>query len=283
MNKKILFIDGDVEFLGALDKFLSMEGYKVILASSGSEGLHLAYEQHPDLIIMGVSLPNENGFDVCKSLREVTNIPILMLTVRSSAADVKQGFAVGADDYMKKPFSHDELLSRVKALLRRGKNSNLNKNNLAIINYVDTVLKVDLRARSCTVKGKSVSLTATEFNLLSVLVQHPNRTLSIRTLLVEVWGDGYSHNKGLLSLYIHQLRKKLQDNNEDHSYIRTQWGKGYFFSPMPKVEAPLITNDFDRSSTDNIKHTPPKMNEWIWIFHIIIFLLLVVLAYFWWF
>ena len=130
MDKKILFIDDDFEFLALLEKMLGLEGYKVFPASNGADGLHLAYEQHPDLIILDISMPEQNGFDVCKSLREITTVPILMLTARSNEADVKHGFAVGADDYLRKPFARDELLSRIKALLRRGKNVNIN--NVAI-------------------------------------------------------------------------------------------------------------------------------------------------------
>lgn len=284
MDKKLLFIDDDVEFLTLLKKMLEMEGYKVFLASSGSEGLHLAYEQHPDLITLDISMPGQDGFDVCKSLREITNAPILMLTARGAASDIKHGFTVGADDYLKKPFSNDELLLRVKALLRRGKNVNIH--NSVIKNYADDVLKIDLIGHSCFVKGNPVSLTATEFNLLSILVQHPNQTLSIRTLLTEVWGDGYSHDKGLLSLYIHQLRQKLQDDNEEHKYIQTQWGRGYSFNHLPKTLEPVSpynlnrrstdTHNFDRRVTDKAKPATPKKYVWIWISVII---LLVILAF----
>jgi len=248
MDKKILTIDDDVDSLRLLENILGLEGYKVFLAPSGSDGLHIAYEQHPDLIILDVSMPEQSGFDVCKSLREITTVPILMLTARSATADIKHGFAVGADDYLKKPFDRDELLSRVKALLRRGKNVNIN--NVVINNYSDDVLKIDLIERSCSVKGNSVSLTATEFDLLSLLIQHPNQTLSTRTLLVEVWGDGYSHDKGVLSLYIHQLRQKMQDDNEEHKYIRTHWGRGYSFNHLPKTREPISAHNFDRRSSD---------------------------------
>ncbi|MCX6058564.1 MAG: response regulator transcription factor [Chloroflexi bacterium] len=284
MDKKILTIDDDVDSLRLLEKILGLEGYKVFLAPSGSDGLHIAYEQHPDLIILDVSMPEQSGFDVCKSLREITTVPILMLTARSATADIKHGFAVGADDYLKKPFARDELLSRVKALLRRGKNVNIN--NVAIKNYSDDVLKIDLIERSCSVKGNSVSLTATEFELLSLLIQHPSQTLSTRTLLTEVWGDGYSHDKGVLSLYIHQLRQKLMDDDsKEHKYIQTQWGRGYSFNPLPKSPEPISAHNFDRRSSDvhnfdrrvkdKAKSVNPKKHMWLWISLII---LLVILA-----
>jgi DNA-binding response OmpR family regulator len=286
MDKKILFIDDDVEILALLEKLLGFEGYQVFLASNGSEGLHLAYEQHPDLIILDVSMPGQDGFDVCKSLREITSVPIIMLTARTAPPDIKRGFAAGADDYIKKPFSNDELLLRVRALLRRGTSGNLNNSNPAVYNYSDGILKVDLIERSCSLKGNPVSLTATEFNLLSILTQHPNQVLSIRTLLTEVWGDGYSHDKGLLSLYIHQLRQKLMDDNGEHKYIRTEWGKGYCFNPLPKVEKIIATHNFDRRSsdihnfdrriTDKVKPAKPKPNKWILVFHVILLLILAV-------
>lgn len=273
MNRRILFIDDDVETLALLEKMLGLEGYKVFVASNGPEGLHLAYEQHPDLIILDISMPEQDGFEVCINLREITNVPILILTARSAASDIKHGFAVGADDYIKKPFSNDELLMRVKALLRRGKNVNIN--HVAINNYSDGVLKVDLSEHSCSVKGNPIPLTATEFNLLSILIQHPNQTLSIRTLLTEVWGDGYSNDKGLLSLYIHQLRQKLQDDNAEHKYIQTQWGRGYCFNSLPQAEKPIIAHNFDRRITDKVKPVKPKKYKWVWVFPIILLLILV--------
>lgn len=273
MNRRILFIDDDVETLALLEKMLGLEGYKVLVASNGPDGLHLAYEQHPDLIILDISMPDQDGFEVCINLREITNVPILILTARSAASDIKHGFAVGADDYIKKPFSNDELLMRVKALLRRGKNVNIN--HVAINNYSDGVLKVDLIEHSCSVKGNPIPLTATEFNLLSILIQHPNQTLSIRTLLTEVWGDGYSNDKGLLSLYIHQLRQKLQDDNAEHKYIQTQWGRGYCFNSLPQAEKPIIAHNFDRRITDNVKPIKPKKYKWVWVFPIILLLILV--------
>jgi len=286
MNKRILFIDDDVETLALLEKLLGLEGCKVFLATNGPDGLHLAYEQHPDLVVLDVSMPGQDGFEVCKSLREITTVPILMLTARSAASDIKHGFTVGADDYLKKPFSNDELLFRVKALLRRGKNVNIN--NVVIKNYLDGVLKIDLIEHNCYVKGNSVSLTATEFNLLSILVQHPNQTLSIRTLLTEVWGDGYSHDKGLLSLYIHQLRQKLQDDNEEHKYIQTQWGRGYSFNPLIKIEESVTaqkfdrrstdSHNFDRRSTDKVKPAKPKINRWILISAIVFLFILAILT-----
>jgi two-component system KDP operon response regulator KdpE len=274
-DKRILFIDDDVETLALLEKLLGLEGYKVFLATNGPEGLHLAYEQHPDLIILDVTMPGQDGFEVCKSLREITTVPILMLTARSAASDMKRGFAVGADDYFKKPFSNDELLLRVKALLRRGKNVNID--NVEIKNYSDDVLKVDLIEHTCYIRGNPVSLTTTEFNLLSILVQHPSQTLSIRTLLTEVWGDAYSLDKGLPSLYIHQLRKKLQDDNAEHKYIQTQWGRGYYFNPMPQAEKPVITHNFDRRSTDKVKSASPQIYKWKWILLIILLLILALL------
>ena len=292
-DKKILFIDDDVEFLALVEALLKRDGFKVFPASNGSDGLHAAYEQHPDLIILDVSMPGQDGFDVCKSLREITSVPIIMLTARTAASDIKRGFAAGADDYIKKPFSNDELLLRVRALLRRGNNDNINSNQVPINNYSDGVLNLNLIERSCAVKGTPVSLTATEFNLLSILVQHPNHTLSIRTLLTEVWGDGYSHDKGVLSLYIHQLRQKLQDDNEEHKYIQTQWGRGYSFNPLPKPVEPVVNHkfgrrstdthkfdrrstdahNFDRRDTDRVKPARYKIIRWFWVTLIVLMLI----------
>lgn len=264
MEEKILVIDDDVECLALLEKILTIEGYKATLAQNGNEGVRLAYEQHPNLIMLDIMMPGQDGYQVCAHLREITQVPILMLTAKDTIADMERGFTTGADDYVKKPFSKVELVSRIKALLRREKRS-ASGNRGEITNYSDGILTVDLIKRNCVLQNNVISLTFTEFNLLAFLIQNPNQSLSSRTLLTHVWGDGYSQEKGLLSFYIHQLRQKLMDSSTDHQYIQTQWGKGYRFNPLPQVLKNASTPGTIEQTPDSIKPIRSVGYKWVWV------------------
>jgi DNA-binding response OmpR family regulator len=177
-------------------------------------------------------MPEYDGYEVCARLRELSDVPIVMLTAKSQSSDVTRGFAVGATDYVKKPFSNDELISRIESLLRRKKSTDASTN---ITKYSDGLLDVEFATQRVSLQGEEVAFTPTEFKLLAFLIRHPNKTISPRNLLAEVWGDAYSHDKALLSLYIHQLRQKLKEKETDHAYIKTHWGQGYWFNPLPQT------------------------------------------------
>lgn len=232
---KILVIDDDPSVAELIKLILKPHGLLTYHAADGQEGVKQAYEIQPDLIILDVMMPNHDGFEICARLREFSDVPILMLTAKSQSSDVTRGFAVGADDYVIKPFSNEELISRIKRLLRRNKSTGESKK---ITGYSDGDLEVELSSQKVTLHGEEIDLTPTEFKLLAFLIRHPQKTLSARTLLTEVWGNAYSHDKALLSLYIHQVRQKLKESETDHKYIQTHWGQGYSFNPQEQPSKP---------------------------------------------
>ena len=232
MADKILVIDDDPNVAELIKLILKPRGLLIYHAINGQEGLKKAYELQPDLIILDVMMPEYDGYEVCARLRELSDVPIVMLTAKSQSSDVTRGFTVGATDYVKKPFSNDELISRIESLLRRKKSNDASTN---ITKYSDGLLDVEFATQRVSLQGEEVAFTPTEFKLLAFLIRHPNKTISPRNLLAEVWGDAYSHDKALLSLYIHQLRQKLKEKETDHAYIKTHWGQGYWFNPLPQT------------------------------------------------
>lgn len=230
---RILVIDDDPDIAQLLTAILRPQGFTVYQACDGKEGLKSAYELHPDLIILDVMMPNMDGWDVCARLRELSDVPTLMLTARAAESDVLRGFVSGADDYMKKPFSKAELVARVQALLRRKKyNGNGNSN---VNHYTDKFLYINLDAQVVKREGKVLDLSATEYSLLSCLVRNMGRTVTHSQILREVWGSEYGDLSSTLTLYICYLRKKLEGSRSKHHYIHTQWGRGYCFMPLNEI------------------------------------------------
>jgi len=229
---KILVIDDDPDIAKLLSVMLKPQGYGVYHACDGREGLKNAYELHPDLIILDVMMPEIDGWDVCARLRELSDVPILMLTARSAEADMLRGFVLGVDDYMKKPFSQGELEARVRALLRRRNNHNGNSD---VSHYSDNVLSIDLEMQAVELDGRLLDLSVTEYSLLACLVRNMGRTVTHSQLLREVWGCEYGSMSTTLTLYIHYLRKKLESAHHNHKYIHTQWGRGYCFVPINEI------------------------------------------------
>lgn len=244
MADKILVIDDDPNVAELIKLILKPRGLLIYHAINGQEGLKQAYELQPDLIILDIMMPEQDGYEVCARLRELSDVPIVMLTAKSQSSDVTRGFAVGADDYVKKPFSNDELVSRIESLLRRKKSNDSSAN---ITGYSDGQLEVEFSTQKVTLLGEEVALTPTEFKLLAFMIRHPQKTLSTRTLLAEVWGNAYSHDKALLSLYVHQVRQKLKEEETEHSYIKTHWGQGYWFNPLPQASKPASEPVIDES------------------------------------
>lgn len=230
MGKKILLIDDDPELGKLVDAILHPADLTVYQSYSGSDGLKKSYEIHPDLVILDVMMPEMNGFDVCARLREMTDVPVLMLTARCAENDIMHGFNVGVDDFVRKPFNKNELEARVRALLRRS--SHHNEDSVAyILSYEDHVLGVDLSSQTVKLNGNIVELSPREYSLLSYLVREQGRIVSRRVLAREVWGEPASSGISNSSLYIYYLRKKLRDGEYGHQYIHTLRGRGYWFEP----------------------------------------------------
>jgi two-component system KDP operon response regulator KdpE len=228
-GSRILVVDDDSDIAELLTIILKPQGFGVYLACDGREGLKKAYELHPDLVILDVVMPEIDGWDVCSRLRELTDVPILMLTARSAESDLLRAFSLGADDYLKKPFSKGELEARIRALLRRNKNHNGTSD---ISHYTDRLLDINLETQMVELEGKVLDLSATEYSLLACLVRNMGRTVTHSQLLREVWGCEYAKLSTSLTLYIYYLRKKLEVSRHDHEYIHTRWGRGYCFVPI---------------------------------------------------
>lgn len=231
-ENRILVIDDDPEVAQILTAILKPQGFTIYQASDGKEGLKKAYELHPDLVVLDVSMPLMDGWEVCRRLREMSNVPILMLTARTMETDLLRGFALGADDYVAKPFRKAELEARLHALLRR-RNEYGNESASNVIRYKDDTLEIDLNAHTVALRGKAVDLSNIEYNLLACLVRNQGKTVPHQQILQEVWGNFFGDLSSTVTLYIFYLRKKLQDGKCGHQYIRTQWGRGYMFLPKP--------------------------------------------------
>lgn len=233
IGSRILVIDDDPDIAELLATILKPQGFTVYHACNGIEGLKKAYELHPDLIILDIMMPYADGWNVCTRLRELTDVPILMLTARTTEADVVRGFASGADDYMKKPFGKAELVARLQALLRR-KTTHNKGSSLGVSHYTDRLLHINLETQVVELNGAVLDLSTTEYSLLACLVRNMGRTVTHRQLLREVWGSEYGELSAL-TLYIYYLRKKIEDSRHNHQYIHTQWGRGYCFMPLDEI------------------------------------------------
>jgi two-component system KDP operon response regulator KdpE len=225
MEEKILIVDDEVTLNSMLEMRLEQRGFRVFTAISASEGLKLAYKHSPDLVILDIMMPEMDGYEACQRLREMTDVPILMLTAKTKEADLLRGFQVGADDYVKKPFSFNELEMRIHALLKRREKNDKEKEI-----YDDGRLRIDLNQQRVWVDGQNVHLTPTEFRLLKCLVSHEGTVVSHEELLTEAWGAAYKDTSSHLPIYIRYLRQKLEENPNEPKYIRTEWGWGYWFA-----------------------------------------------------
>jgi DNA-binding response OmpR family regulator len=226
MNEKILLIDDDSGLLTLLQLGLQRDGFQVFTAESGKEGVRQAYEHRPDVIILDIMMAEMDGWTTCQRLRHICDTPIIMLTAKSGGEDVIKGLSMGADDYLTKPCSFDELKARIHTVLRRsGANGRVERQAV----FDDGVLRVDLKDGTVVKRGEPVELTPTESRLLLYLASQRGRIVPHRELLVNVWGPEYAKEVGYLSVYIRYLRQKLEDDPSDPYYICTRWKVGYYF------------------------------------------------------
>jgi two-component system KDP operon response regulator KdpE len=226
MPKKILVIDDDPSLVALLYHSLTEEGYEVYKAYDGQEGLRQIYSQQPDLIILDIIMPKLDGWQVCRRTREMSDIPIIILTTRGKEKDIVRGLDYGADDYLPKPFSVVELLARVRAALRRAALPPPTEEPAA---YSDDYLIVNLAERRVTVEGEPVKLTPTEFRLLAQLVENAGRALTYSQLLEKVWGWEYKDDIDYVRIYIWHLRQRIEKDPSQPQYILTEYGIGYRF------------------------------------------------------
>ncbi len=215
---KILVIEDEENIASFIKMELVYEGYEVDNSYDGKEGLEKALNGKYDLIILDLMIPNLNGLEVCRRVRKVKNIPIIMLTARDSVMDKVSGFQMGADDYVVKPFAIEELLARIEALLRRVNNSS---ESINLIEFKDIVINIESRTVECN--GKQINLTTKEYELLLYLVKNKNKVLTRDYLIENIWGYDYDGENNVVDVYIRHLRSKL--NKDD--YIQTVRGVGY--------------------------------------------------------
>jgi len=224
---KILIIEDDRDILLILKDQLELDGFEVYGAETAQEGLKLLREKRPDLVVLDLNLPDMDGLKVCQKIREMNDLPILMLTARDSISDKLRGFEYGADDYITKPFEYLEVVARIRACLRRTKPASVRKEVLDF-----GPLKIDERRREVYVDGRPVRLTRKEFDLLKILASHPGEVLSREFLRRELWPrkEIYPWSRAL-DVHIQRLRQKIEPDPEKPRFIITHPGVGYRFEP----------------------------------------------------
>ena len=225
-NKKILVVDDEERMLRFIRLNLEQDGFQVIEAIKGHEALDKMRTALPDLILLDIMMPDIDGFDLLKMIREISTIPVIMLTAKGEEDDRVKGLELGADDYITKPFSPRELVSRVKAVLRR---IEVESGGEEEIIQVDDRLKIDFNRREVLVDGKLVKLRPTEYRLLYHLVQNAGWVLTYDQILSRVWGYEYRDEPHYVRLYINYLRQKLEKDPANPKYILTERGVGYRF------------------------------------------------------
>ena len=223
---KVLVIDDDPDVAQVISLCFEMRWPQTntISAVDGTEGLSLVETESPDVVVLDVGLPEMNGFEVCREIRRFSDVPIIMLTVRDADTDVSRALETGADDYISKPFSHIELLSRVQAVLRRTQKLPLSNSEGF---FSSGNLRIDFDSREVQVNGNVVKLTPTEYGLLYHLSRNAGRVLTYQALLAKVWSEDYEYETNLLKLHIHNLRHKLGDNPQNPGMIINERGVGY--------------------------------------------------------
>lgn len=230
---RILVVDDEEQIRRAVGRALTARDYIVEMAADGEEALAVARTFDPDLVVLDLNLPVLDGLSVTRQLRTWSSVPILVLSVREDEADKVAALDLGADDYLTKPFGTDELMARVRALLRRAEG----QRQPARIRFRTEDLEIDLDARRVVRGGDEVRLTRTEWSLLEALSQHPGKLLTHRWLLERVWGPGYSEDVDVLRVFISQLRRKLEQDPGRPQIIATDPGIGYRWLLRPAEES----------------------------------------------
>ena len=224
----MLIVDDERGILDFIRLGMRSEGFRVEIAQDGPTGLAKARMLHPDIMILDIVMPGIDGLNICRRLRaepDTMNIPIIMLTARDEVKDRVEGLETGADDYLTKPFSFDELLARVRALLRRQQRAALGSSTPRVLQFGDLVLNEG--TREVTRGTRQINLTATEFNLLHLLLLNPRQVLDRQTILNRVWGYDFMGETNIIEVYVRYLREKLEDDPSAPKLIQTVRGVGY--------------------------------------------------------
>ncbi len=222
----VLVVDDESRIIRFVRINLEMEGFRVIEAHDGLEALEQVREKMPDIVLLDVMMPEMDGFEALRMIREISSVPVIMLTVRNAEEDKVRGLDLGADDYITKPFSPRELVSRVRAVLRRAQS--LTPGDSSILE-IDDRLSVDFNTGEVIVEGERDKLRPTEFRLLRHLIENAGWTVPYKTLLSKVWGYEYTDSISYLRLYVNYLRKRIEPDPSNPQYILTERGMGYRF------------------------------------------------------
>jgi DNA-binding response OmpR family regulator len=231
-GSRVLVIEDDLAGRELLRKLFERAGLEPVEAPDGVEGLRVLYEEHPDLVVLDVGLPALDGWRVLERIRELTDVPVLMLTGHASELERVRGLKSGADDYVVKPFNAQELLARIEALLRRSPGGATMRER-----YDDGLISVDFAGSAATLRGLPLSLTPLEFRLLSAFVRHPNQILAHDQLLGLAWGGADRASRDQVKLYVGYLRQKLRAEGLAQSPIETVRGFGYRYRPPAAASA----------------------------------------------
>ncbi|MBQ8696876.1 MAG: response regulator transcription factor [Clostridia bacterium] len=226
MKNKILVVDDNPDLREVISIFLGGEGYDVVTACDGEEALSLM-DNTVDLVILDVMMPGMSGYKVCAAIREISMVPILFLTAKTQDSDKSMGFSSGGDDYLSKPFSYNELLARIKALLRRYYvYSGKSKEELNYVSVLDLLINTEYNEVK---KGESeITLTDIEYKILLLLASHRRRIFSVQNIYESIWDEPYYYTaNNTVMVHIRKLRSKIEDDPQNPKYVKTVWGKGY--------------------------------------------------------
>jgi DNA-binding response OmpR family regulator len=226
MAERILVIDDEEMTVQLIAMLLERRGYEVIRAYRAEEGLRQAYRTNPDLVLLDIMMPDMDGWEVCRRLRELSDVPVVFLTAKDDVRDVVKGLEMGADDYIVKPYDNDELVARIRAHLRRAPKPSVSEELV----FDGGNFRINFISREVRVRGNPVHLTPKEFNLLGVLARNAGRVITRTELVKEAWGPEYSDAIDSLKLYIHYLRQKVEEDPQHPHYIMTSRGVGYRFT-----------------------------------------------------
>lgn len=228
-GKKILIIDDDVFIREVITETIGREGAQVITAENGQEGLRQFYATQPDLVLLDVMMPHITGWEICRQIRQLSDVPIIMLTSLKKEDDVVRGLDYGAVDYITKPFSTKILTARIRTALRKTSADQLVPKEQDF-SFADDFLSIDLNERRVMVNGQPVKLTKTEFRLLAYLVQNMGLVLTFEQILANVWGWDYQDSVQYVHVYVSRLRQKIEPDPQNPQYLLTEYGTGYRFA-----------------------------------------------------
>jgi DNA-binding response OmpR family regulator len=223
---RVLVIDDERNLLEMLRIVLTEKGFDVVVAQDALSGLRSAYETHPDAILLDVMMPNVDGFEACRRLRELTDVPIIFVTARGTIEDIVQGLSLGADDYLVKPFDPSELTSRLITCLHRGGEPTDEGSDIL---FPTISITLDCGRHEMVIGSRTVYLTPKEFEVLRMLIRHTGKVLSTNTILNRVWGPEWIGERDLVKQYIYRLRQKMEPDPKSPQYLHTVRGEGYYF------------------------------------------------------